>query len=269
VSERPAGVVLAAGAGTRVRPLSLLRPKALFPVAGTPLLDRALELLVPHLGAGPGHLAVNAHHLAEQVVRHVGDRAHVQVEQPQAHGTAGALGALAGWLDGRDAVVLNADAYLAGADPVATLLDGWDGVRSRLLVVPADAAAGRRTDFADARGGWAYVGACLLPAAALAGLRPEPTGLYEVLWRHQDADGALDLVPFAGTVVDCGTPRDYLRANLHASGGHPVVGQGAVVLGTLVRSVVWDGAVVGAHEHLVDTVRAGTADEPVTVPAGG
>jgi NDP-sugar pyrophosphorylase family protein len=258
-------VVLAAGAGTRARPLSLLRPKALFPVGGTPLLDLALGRLEPHLGTGPQHLAVNAHHLAEQVVAHVGDRAHVGVERPEALGTAGALGALSGWLDGRDALVLNADAYLADADPVAALLDGWDGRRSRLLVVPA---TDRRTDFTDDRGAWTYVGGCLLPAAALATLRPEPTGLYEVLWRQQDAEGSLDLVPFTGTVVDCGTPQDYLRANLHASGGHPVVGEGAVVLGTLVRSVVWDGAHVGPDEHLLDCVRAGTAAEPVTVRAG-
>ncbi len=86
-----------------------------------------------------------------------------------------------------------------------------------------------------------------------------------MLWRHQEAEGALELVPFDGTVVDCGTPADYLRANLHASGGHPVVGEGAVVRGTLVRSVVWDGAAVGPDEHLVDVIRAGTADEPVTV----
>ena len=263
-ADGPAGVVLAAGAGTRVRPLSLLRPKAMFPVGRTPLLERALHALGGHLGTGPHRLAVNAHHLAEQVVGHVADRAHVSVEEPEALGTAGALGALRGWLDGRGALVLNADSYLADRDPVATLLDGWDGHRSRLLVVRAS----REPDFTDHRGGWRYVGGCLLPWSAVEGLRAEPSGLYEVLWRRQDGEGALDLVPFAGTAIDCGTPADYLRANLHASGGHPVVGEGAQVRGTLVRSVVWDGAVVRQDEHLVDCVRAGTADEPVTVPVG-
>jgi MurNAc alpha-1-phosphate uridylyltransferase len=38
-------IVLAAGAGTRLRPLTLLRPKALCPVGNRPLLDRALELV--------------------------------------------------------------------------------------------------------------------------------------------------------------------------------------------------------------------------------
>lgn len=52
----PAGVVLAAGAGERVRPLSLLRPKPLFPVASaggvSTLLDRALDALGPALEGG-------------------------------------------------------------------------------------------------------------------------------------------------------------------------------------------------------------------------
>lgn len=62
MTPRPAGVVPAAGAGTRLRPLTSLRPKALCPVGGVPLVD----------------LALAAH------------------------------------LDGRDALVTNADAYLPG-----------------------------------------------------------------------------------------------------------------------------------------------------------
>jgi hypothetical protein len=45
------------------------------------------------------------------------------------------------------------------------------------------------------------------------------------------------------------------------------VGRGAVVEGRLTRSVVWDGAVVRAGEHLVDSIRAGDAERPVTVAA--
>ena len=56
--------------------------------------------------------------------------------------------------------------------------------------------------------------------------------------------------------VDCGTPADYLRANLAANGGQSVVGPGAVVDGELVRSVVWAGAHVRAGERLVDAIRA-------------
>ena len=283
--ERPAGVVLAAGLGTRLRPLTLLRPKALCPVGGVPLLDRALATCGPVSGTGPAHLAVNAHHLAEQVVDHVGARAHVRVERPQALGTAGALGGLRPWLAGRAALVLNADTYLSGrlAD-LGVLTDGWDGERCRLLVVPA--GPGARGDFPAAAGpggnadgpgrqegrsgpdGWRYVGACLLPWSAVRSLPAEPSGLYEVLWAAELAAGRLDLVTAPGTAVDCGTPADYLAANLHAAGGESVVGVGAVVAGRLTRSVVWDGAVVLADEHLVDCVRAGDATRPLTVAAG-
>lgn len=259
----PAGVVLAAGAGERVRPLSLLRPKPLFPVASAGGVTTLLDLALDALGGGPARLAVNAHHLADQVVAHVGGRAHVAVERPVALGTAGALGGLRGWLDGRDAVVLNGDVLLDGP-AVPSLLDGWDGERSRLLVVPARE---RRVDFTDHRGRWRYVGACLLRGDDLARLAPEPTGLYEVLWRGEERSRGLDLVPFDGVAIDCGTPADYLGAALLHTADGVLVEPGAEVLGTVERSVVWSSARVAAHEHLTGVVRAGTADDPVTVPA--
>ena len=260
-----AGVALAAGLGTRLRPLTSLRPKALCPVGGVPLLDHALDRLRPYAGDGPDHLAVNAHHLGEQVVAHVRGRAHVAVEQPEPLGTAGALGGLHDWLDGRDVLLTNADAYLPGG--LADLVEGaggWDGQRCRLLVVPA---VDRRADFTDARGGWHYVGACLLPWALVRDLTAVPSGLYEVVWRAERDAGRLELVGTAAPCIDCGTPADYLAANLLASGGESVVGAGAQVLGRLTRSVVWDGAWVGPDEHLVEQVRAGTRDRPLTVDA--
>ena len=257
-----AGVVLAAGAGTRLRPLTTLRPKALCPVGGRPLLDHALDRVTALTGAGPSSVAVNAHHLARQVEAHVGDRAHLQVEEPEALGTAGALGRLRDWLDGRDVLLTNADSYLP--DGLAGLVAGWDGERCRLLVGPADG----RGDFGGADGeGHVYVGACLLPWALVRDLTDDVSGLYEVLWRAEHCAGRLELVVTGGTAIDCGTPADYLRANLHASGGASVVGRGAVVEGTIDRCVVWDGAWVGPHEHLVDCVRAGTPAAPVTVMA--
>lgn len=258
----PAGVVLAAGAGTRLRPLTLLRPKAVCPVGNRPLVDLALERLAPWCEPGPEGLAVNAHHLAEQIATTVDGRAHLSVEQPVALGTAGALGALRDWVDGRDVLLTNADAYLP--DGLAALVEGADGERCRLLCTPAPPGG---ADFADEAGPLRYVGACVLPWAHVRRLGPEPSGLAEVLWRAEEAAGRLDLVRTEATAVDCGTAADYLQANLDASGGAPVVGAGAVVEGTLERSVVWDGAWVGPGEHLVEQVRAGTREHPVTVDA--
>ena len=64
---------------------------------------------------------------------------------------------------------------------------------------------------------------------------------------------------------------DYLRANLAASGGRPVVEDGARVEGTLVRSVVWAGEAVGPDEVLEEAIRAaGTTLHPLatTSPRG-
>lgn len=301
MTDGPAGVVLAAGAGTRLRPLTERVPKALCPVDGVPLVDLALDRLSRLLqlpaaddrrgdpdGDPVRWLAVNAHHHADAVAEHVRGRAHVSVEQPVALGTAGALGALRDWVDGRDVVLTNADAYLPGGLGTAArgFLDGWDGERCRLLCRPA--AAGERADFHDrgpdgADRALRYVGACLLPGRLVARLQAVPSGLYEVLWREAAArPGGLDLVTLAeigtGTTgsdvaIDCGTPRDYLLANLHASGGASVIGSPApgtppaVVEGTVERCVVWSGARVLPGEHLVECIRAGTAEQPLTVDA--
>lgn len=252
-----AGVALAAGAGTRLRPLTTLQPKALCPVDNVPLLDRALDLLRPHAAA----IAVNAHHRADQIVAHVDGRAHVSVEQPTALGTAGALGRLRRWIDGRDVLLYNADAYLpAGLD---RLVDGWDRRRCRLLVIAVSGPG----DFVDGSVPVRYVGACLLPWRLVSGRSSEPSGLYEVLWRSEADAGRLDFVHHTATAIDCGTPADYLRANLHASDGRSVVGPGATVQGRVERCVVWPGAHVGPDEHLVECIRAGTRADPLTVPA--
>lgn len=280
MSRDLAGVVLAAGLGTRLRPLTDLRPKALCPVGGRPLLDWALDRLAPHSGCGPEHLAVNAHHHTDHVVAQIGERAHVSVEQPEPLGTAGALGRLREWLDGRDVLLTNADAWIVTSDGSSEhaldgLVRGWDGERCRLLVVPAE--PGVRKDFGDSR----YVGACLLPWALVRELAPTPSGLYEVLWREQERLGRLEVVAHDGPALDVGRPADYLRANLAAAPEgwvHPsalvsgvavrsVVGAGAVVEGRVERSVVWEGARVERHEHLADVVRAAGPDGPVTVPA--
>jgi NDP-sugar pyrophosphorylase family protein len=188
-------------------------PKALCPVGGRPLVDHALDRLVPAVGTGPANLAVNAHHHSDLIVRHCRERAHVEVEEGLALGTAGALAGLRPWLDGRPALVTNADSYLPGGLPDFT--DGWDGERCRLLCLPTSG----RPDFTASDGaGLKYVGACLLPWARIRDLALVPSGLYEVLWRAEAEAGALDLfaLPPGTTAIDCGTPADYLAANRHA-----------------------------------------------------
>lgn len=245
------GVVLAAGAGTRLAPLTRLRPKALCPVGSRPLVDHALARVAPHVA----DVAVNVHHGRLLVEAHLtrsgaSVRPHLSIEPDRARGTAGALGLLRPWIDGRGVLVTNADAWLP-ADLTA-FVAGWDGERVRLLCVE-DADRG---DFGSLR----YCGAALLPWALVSGLGEEPTGLYEVMWRAEAEAGRLDLVTHDGAFIDCGTVADYLAANLAASGGEPVVGEGARIGAgaEVVRSVVWDDAEVAPGERLVDAVRAAT-----------
>ncbi|MEV4765364.1 sugar phosphate nucleotidyltransferase [Micromonospora chokoriensis] len=273
-------VVLAAGEGTRLRPLTERVPKALCPVGNVPLLERALARLAGLGLTGPDRVAVNACYLGDQVVAHVGDRAHLSVEVGDPLGTAGGVANLRDWIDGRPVLVGNADAYLAdpGAAPgpdVAALLDGWDGHTVRLLGQPAANPTAPGTF-----DGHCFTGFSLLPWRLVRDLPVVVSDLVRVLWRPAEAADALEVVPYPGTFFDTGTPADYLAANLHAAAGgtlvdpsarvtgrcvESVVGADAQVDGDVLRSVVWPGATVRAGERLVDVIRFGNGTVP-TLP---
>ncbi|MFI6781860.1 NDP-sugar synthase [Micromonospora sp. NPDC050276] len=271
-------VVLAAGEGTRLRPLTERVPKALCPVGNVPLLERALTRLAGLGLTGPDRVAVNACYLGDQVVAYVGDRAHLSVEPGDPLGTAGGVANLRDWIDGRPVLVGNADAYLAdpAAPPgpdVAALLDGWDGHTVRLLGQPAADPAAPGT-FA----GHCFTGFSLLPWRLVRDLPVVFSDLVRAVWRPAEAAGALEVVPYPGTFFDTGTPADYLAANLHAAAGgtlvdptaivtgrcvESVVGAGARVDGEVCRAVVWPRAAVHHGERLRDAIRAGS---DLTVP---
>jgi MurNAc alpha-1-phosphate uridylyltransferase len=259
-----AGIVLAAGEGRRLRPLTQVHPKALCPVGNVTLLDRTLARLAALGLAGPERVAVNACYLADQVVRHTGGRATLSVEPGEPLGTSGGVANLRHWIDGRGILVANADAYLAGPG-VDPLLDGWDGETVRLLGVPAGDRPG---EFGRHR----FAGMSLLPWSMVRTLRPEPSDLVRTVWRPAEAAGRLTVIEHPGIYLDTGTVADYLAANLHAAGAgnlvdagatvtgtlaRAVVGAGATVEGRVTRGVVWPGGYVGADEDLVDAVRAG------------
>jgi NDP-sugar pyrophosphorylase family protein len=260
-------VVLAAGLGTRLRPLTMLRPKALVPVGNTALLDRALARLSAVGLAGPNRVVVNAHWLPGQVVEHVAGRAHLSLED-EPLGTAGALGNLRRWIDGRAALVLNADAYVAVDAPydVAALLERWDGRRVRMHGVKAG--------LPDPFHGYNFAGASLLPAADMAALPDRPRELARTTWRPAEQSNRLDVIALRGLFLDCGTPADYLAANLHAAGGAnllgadvhvtgaahgSVLGDGSRVDGVIRDCVLWPGAYVAPDEDLHRVIRVGRA----------
>lgn len=256
MTDSVAGVALAAGAARRLRPISDVVPKPLCPVGNETLLERAINRL---RNACDG-VAVNVHHHADAVMAAVGERAWISHEKDEPLGTAGAVAALRDWIGSRAVAIVNADTYCPG--DMRALLEGWDGATVRLW-----APGGGRF------GPTIPVVGCLLPNEALHGLEATPSGLYEVLWRPWEARGRLEVVPYEGVAIDCGTPRRLLEANLLAVADAPggvrvassarvegtveasAVGADAHVEGTVVESVIFPGAVVHARERLERVIR--------------
>jgi len=106
------GLILAAGEGHRLRPLTFTRPKPMLPVAGRPLLEHIVTLLRQH---GVAQLAINLHHQPATITAHLGNgqgwgvRIVYSYEQ-QLLGSAGAAKKLA-WFFDQTFVVFYGDLY--------------------------------------------------------------------------------------------------------------------------------------------------------------
>lgn len=107
-------MILAAGLGTRMRPLTERLPKALVPIAGRPLIEYALLLVKSH---GINEVVVNLHHLGAQVREALGDGSAYGVRirysaEDQLLDTGGGIKQAQPLLDGAPFLALNADTIL-------------------------------------------------------------------------------------------------------------------------------------------------------------
>jgi mannose-1-phosphate guanylyltransferase len=103
--------LLAAGIGSRLRPLTLSTPKCMVPIGGRPLLDIWLDAFAD---AGVDEVLVNVHHLPDPIRSHVAARTgppSVEIfEEPQLLGSAGTLAANRAWVAGEEMfLACNAD----------------------------------------------------------------------------------------------------------------------------------------------------------------
>ena len=105
-------LLLAAGLGTRLRPLTDTTPKCLVPINGKPLLDVWCEAL---LAAGVTKLLINLHYKSEQVQQHLDSSKFSElvetIYEPSLLGTAGTLLANRKFFDDQDGILLHADNY--------------------------------------------------------------------------------------------------------------------------------------------------------------
>lgn len=135
-------MVMAAGIGKRMRPLTATRPKPLVEVAGKPLLDHALDRL---RSAGIGRVVVNVHYLADAIEAHLKHRAadmEVIISDERAHllETGGGMVRALPLIEDERFLVVNSDAFWVDGpvDAIGLLAQHWNeaAMDALLLVVP-------------------------------------------------------------------------------------------------------------------------------------
>ena len=104
-------MILAAGLGTRLRPLTSRRAKALIPVANRPLIDTTVEYLKKH---GVTEIVINAYHHHQQIVEHLdgGRPFNIPIEvrvEPEILGTGGGIRNTADFWGADPFIVINGD----------------------------------------------------------------------------------------------------------------------------------------------------------------
>jgi len=279
-------LVLAAGLGTRLRPLTLVRAKAAMPIAGEPLIRRFSRWLV---GRGVTDLVVNLHHRPQTIAAVLGDgsdlgaRVRYSWEQPRVLGSAGgvrrALPLLADTffiMNGDTLTDVNLDALAAahaasGALVTLSLIENPDPTRYGGVTVDRDH---RVTGFVP-RGPRAveafhFVG---VQAAAAEAFRSLPDnqaansigGLYDRLIASRP--GSVRAFLTSASFLDIGTVGDYVAtsravARQEATSHHdaPADRRSAAA----PTAIVWDDVEIGAGAELDDCI----VTDGVRVPSG-
>jgi N-acetyl-alpha-D-muramate 1-phosphate uridylyltransferase len=223
-------MVLAAGLGTRMRPLTNKIPKPLVPVAGKPLIDHVLDRLAD---AGVARAVVNVHYMAEQIEQHLAYRTRPQIvisdERGLLLGTGGGVARALPQLGHAPFFHINSDTiWIDGVQPnLARLAETFepDTMDALLLLAPTAGSIGYagRGDFAMAPDGrlnkraeqevapFVYAGAAILSPALFNGA---PTGDFSLtaLFDRAAEAGRLHGLRLEGLWMHVGTPEAVAAA---------------------------------------------------------
>jgi len=217
-------MVMAAGLGTRMRPLTNDRPKPLVPVAGKPLIDHALDRLAD---AGVAKAVVNVHHFGDAVEMHLRGRTipaiAISDERDQLLETGGGLIRAQGLLPDPFFCVNSDNVWLEGpTDAFRQLSRAWDAQRmdALLLVVSHVRASnfrgkgdfhmdglGRLTRRRSGRiAPFIFTGIQLIAKRLL---RDAPEGPFStnILWTRAIEEGRLYGTAFTGEWFEVGDPQ--------------------------------------------------------------
>ena len=217
-------MVLSAGLGTRMRPLTQRMPKPLVEVGGKALIDHVLDRLAD---AGVARAVVNVHHFAEQIERHVAARTKPQIvisdERGLLLGTGGAVVKALPELGDAPFFTINSDTlWIDGVAPnLARLAEAFDptAMDALLLLASTTGSIGYagRGDFAFAADGrlrrraerevapFVYAGAAILTPALFAGAPKGEFPLTDLFDRAAEA-GRLHGLRLEGLWMHVGSP---------------------------------------------------------------
>jgi MurNAc alpha-1-phosphate uridylyltransferase len=223
-------MVLAAGLGTRMRPVTDTLPKPLVPVGGRALVDHALDRLAE---AGVGSAIVNVHYLADLIEAHVQPRRRPTVAVSDERGalleTGGGIRKALPLLGGAPFLVLNSDSLWIedGTPNLLRLQAAWRPERMDILLLVAEAAKSLgyqgRGDFSlDPEGRLQRRGERLSVPFVYAGvaiLKPQlfsdtPDGAFSLnlLFDRAIVAGRLYGMPLGGQWLHVGTPEAIAAA---------------------------------------------------------
>ena len=225
-------MVLAAGLGKRMRPLTATRPKPLVEVAGKPLLDHCLDRL---RAAGVEKAVVNVHYLADALEAHLRNHGQdleivVSDERDQLLETGGGLVRALPLIDADPFLVVNSDnLWVDGAvDSLRLLAANWDEARmdALLLLVPlarAHCHKGQGDFHMSAAGAlrrrkpggvapFVYTGVQIVSKRLLQGEMPDGPFSTNILWDRAIAAGRLFGAVHEGLWFDIGAPPNIKKA---------------------------------------------------------
>ena len=217
-------MVLAAGLGTRMQPLTDTLPKPLVKVAGQALLDHVLDRLA---NAGVETAVVNVHHMADQIENHLTGRTRPRIEISDERGelldTGGGVVKALKRLGPEPFLHMNSDTlWIEGVTPnLPRLAAGFDPARMDILLLLASTTASigydGRGDFLMAPDGrlsrraerqvapFVYAGAAMLSPAQFADAPKGKFSLNTMFDRAIEA-GRLYGLRLEGTWMHVGTP---------------------------------------------------------------
>jgi NDP-sugar pyrophosphorylase family protein len=279
-------LILSAGLGTRIRPLSEQRAKPAMPVGGEPLIRR----IVRWLGARRvTSLVVNLHHRPETITAALGDgsdlgaRIRYSWEQPRVLGSAGGPRRALPLIDTETFFLVNGDTLAdvdleglaaahakSGALVTLALVPNREYARyGGVLVDDGDRVTGFSRRGSDSKGTWHFVGVQAVSRSVFESLpdnRPANTigDVYDELIRTRP--GAVGAFRTDAAFRDIGTPEDYLETSIALSADGVSMGVHAVVdpSAKITESILWDRVEIGAGSSLTRCI----ATDCVRIPSG-